>query len=65
MSSSSFHRTSKTLGDNMGLVSAVIAVLVAQLLKPFSEWAVTRRFKPSLAVGSGAGAYIRSLFSST
>jgi len=29
MSSSSFHRTSKTLGDNMGLVSAVIAVLVA------------------------------------
>jgi hypothetical protein len=42
-----------TLGDNVGLVAAVIAVIVAQVLKPFSEWTVTRRFKASLMVGSG------------
>mmetsp|Transcript_20039 Transcript_20039/g.50201 ORF Transcript_20039/g.50201 Transcript_20039/m.50201 type:complete len:94 (+) Transcript_20039:276-557(+) len=53
MMGGSLHHASKTLGDNMGLVSAVIAVIVAQALKPFSEWAITRRFKPSLAVGSG------------
>ena len=47
------HKASRTLGDNMGLVSAVIAVVVAQALKPFSEWAITGRFKPSLAVSSG------------
>jgi hypothetical protein len=35
--SHSMHAASRTLGDNMGLVSAVIAVVVAQLLKPFSE----------------------------
>ena len=42
-----------TLGDNVGLVAAVIAVIVAQVLKPFSEWTVTRRFTASLMVGSG------------
>ena len=42
-----------TLGDNVGLVSAVIAVVVAQVLKPFSDWTVTGKFKVGLMVGSG------------
>jgi len=50
---STLHKTTDTLGDNMGLVAAVIAVVVAQILKPFSEWTVSGRFKPGLAVGSG------------
>lgn len=50
---STLHKTTDTLGDNMGLVAAVIAVIVAQILKPFSEWTVSGRFKPGLAVGSG------------
>ena len=41
------------MGDNVGLVAALIAVVVAQVLKPFSEWAITGRFKASLMVGSG------------
>lgn len=39
--------------DNVGLVAAVIAVFVAQFLKPFAEWARTRRARPSLALASG------------
>tara|TARA_B110000977_G_scaffold187652_1_gene255002 strand:+ start:13067 stop:13381 length:315 start_codon:yes stop_codon:yes gene_type:complete len=42
-----------TLGDNVGLVAAVIAVVVAQVLKPFSDWTVTGKFKVGLMVGSG------------
>lgn len=49
----SFRGTGSTLGDNVGLVAALIAVVVAQVLKPFSEWAITGRFKASLMVGSG------------
>lgn len=45
--------SSSTLGDNVGLVAAVIAVVVAQVLKPFSDWTVTGKFKAGLAVGSG------------
>ena len=36
------------MGDNVGLVAALIAVVVAQVLKPFSAWAITGRFKASL-----------------
>ncbi|EEH53867.1 uncharacterized protein MICPUCDRAFT_35562 [Micromonas pusilla CCMP1545] len=39
--------------DNVGLVAAIIAVFVAQFLKPFAEWARTRRARPSLALASG------------
>lgn len=42
-----------TVFDNVGLVAAVIALLVAQGLKPFTAWAGTRKFRPSLAVSSG------------
>ena len=42
-----------TIGDNVGLVAAMIAVVVAQVLKPFSDWTVTGRFKAGLMVGSG------------
>ena len=49
----SLRGTGTTLGDNVGLVAALIAVVVAQVLKPFSEWAITGRFKASLMVGSG------------
>ena len=49
----SFRGTGTTLGDNVGLVAALIAVVVAQVLKPFSAWAITGRFKASLMVGSG------------
>ena len=42
-----------TVGDNVGLVAAMIAVVVAQFLKPFSDWTVTGRFKAGLMVGSG------------
>jgi membrane-associated phospholipid phosphatase len=48
-----FRGTGTTLGDNVGLVAALIAVVVAQVLKPFSAWAITGRFKASLMVGSG------------
>jgi acid phosphatase family membrane protein YuiD len=49
----SFSNTGSTVGDNVGLVAALIAVVVAQVLKPFSAWAITGRFKASLMVGSG------------
>ena len=42
-----------TIGDNVGLVAAMIAVVVAQVLKPFSDWTVTWRLKAGLMVGSG------------
>ena len=42
-----------TLLDNVALVSAVIALVVAQVLKPLTHYVGTKVWKPSLAVGSG------------
>jgi hypothetical protein len=50
---SSINNDATTIGDNVGLVAAMIAVVVAQVLKPFSDWTVTGRFKVGMMVGSG------------
>ena len=42
-----------TLLDNVALVSAVIALVVAQALKPLTHYVGTKVWKPSLAIGSG------------
>jgi len=43
----------ETIFDNVALVSAVLALIVAQLLKPLTHYVGTKKWKPSLAIGSG------------
>ena len=41
------------LFDNAGLLSAVAGVFVAQVLKPFTHYVASGKFRPSLALASG------------
>ncbi|CAL6396571.1 unnamed protein product [Bathycoccus prasinos] len=43
----------KNIFDNVALLSALLALLVAQLLKPLTHYVGTKKWKPSLAIGSG------------
>lgn len=41
------------LFDNAGLLSAIAGVFVAQVLKPFTHYVASGKFRPSLALASG------------
>ena len=43
----------KNIFDNVALLSALLALLVAQLLKPLTHYVGTKKWKPQLAIGSG------------
>ena len=45
------------MGDNVGLVAALIAVVVAQVLKPFSEWAITGRSASLMREAAGSSSH--------
>ena len=45
--------TSQSILDNVALVSAILALVVAQLLKPFTHYVGTKKWNAALAIQSG------------